>query len=358
MQDQRAYPRVSVILLVYRKWEWAIKCLESLFQMRYPNFNVIVVDNCSGDNTSEKIMEWASGKIPADSKFFAFNPANKPIPCKLYQMDEAGRVVEDKAAAMQDLVIIQNHSRSISLYSVIRNRIIGFSMRRFNPDYILNIDNDNIVPADLLERLVGAAEKEPLAGIIGPDVRAYENPEEIVAEGRAFNPWTGSMPSWNRKWRREGQDYVEVDKVSTTCALVRCKTIHNGKLFEEGRFYGQNEQDLCLGLKRSGFKVLYLPELVMWNIVKDPPGYSQTRAEVYDWRAYIMPTGELYLCQKYCSRIQFASALLCLSARYFHSFVLFLIHTRRWTRIKYFAMGMYDYFWRYRKERGNHREVA
>ena len=43
--------------------------LESLYQINYYNFDVIVVDNDSHDESLEKIRDYASGKINVISDF-------------------------------------------------------------------------------------------------------------------------------------------------------------------------------------------------------------------------------------------------------------------------------------------------
>ena len=39
--------KVSIIILNWNKWKDTIECLESLYQINYPNYEVIVVDNGS-----------------------------------------------------------------------------------------------------------------------------------------------------------------------------------------------------------------------------------------------------------------------------------------------------------------------
>ena len=41
------HPKVSIIILNWNGWKDTIECLESLYQITYPNCEVIVVDNGS-----------------------------------------------------------------------------------------------------------------------------------------------------------------------------------------------------------------------------------------------------------------------------------------------------------------------
>ena len=74
-----AMPRVSIIILNWNGWKDTIECLESVYQITYPNYDVIVVDNGSENESVEKIKEYAEGKLPVKSLFFEYSMKNKPL---------------------------------------------------------------------------------------------------------------------------------------------------------------------------------------------------------------------------------------------------------------------------------------
>jgi GT2 family glycosyltransferase len=82
-------PKVSIIILNWNGWEDTIECLESLYQITYSNYDVIVVDNGSEDESIEKTKEYAEGKIRVESKFFEYSSENKPIKIIEYTREEA-----------------------------------------------------------------------------------------------------------------------------------------------------------------------------------------------------------------------------------------------------------------------------
>ena len=71
-------PNVSIIILNWNGWKDTIECLESVYQIIYPNYDVIVVDNDSKDDSVQKIKEYCEGKIKVESKFLNYNTDNKP----------------------------------------------------------------------------------------------------------------------------------------------------------------------------------------------------------------------------------------------------------------------------------------
>jgi GT2 family glycosyltransferase len=70
---------ITIIILNWNGWQDTIECLESVFQNNHPNYNVIVVDNDSNDESVQKIKEYCNGKIKIKSTFFRYDPNNKPL---------------------------------------------------------------------------------------------------------------------------------------------------------------------------------------------------------------------------------------------------------------------------------------
>src|SRR4028118_1766497 len=56
-------PKVYILILNYNGWEDAIECLESVFRLNYTNFQVILVDNNSPNDSVSYIKKWAAGEI-------------------------------------------------------------------------------------------------------------------------------------------------------------------------------------------------------------------------------------------------------------------------------------------------------
>lgn len=72
-----------------------IECLESVLRNDYPNYQVIVVDNNSPNNSMEYIKAWAEGKLDIWVKpdnplrHLSFPPVEKPVPYVFYDREEA-----------------------------------------------------------------------------------------------------------------------------------------------------------------------------------------------------------------------------------------------------------------------------
>lgn len=56
------HEKVYIVILNYNNWKDTIECLESVLKSDYLNYQVIVVDNNSPNNSMDKIIQWADGK--------------------------------------------------------------------------------------------------------------------------------------------------------------------------------------------------------------------------------------------------------------------------------------------------------
>ncbi len=51
-------PKVSIIIPVYRVEDYIVRCLSSLVNQKYDNIEIVLVDDCGGDNSIEKAEEY------------------------------------------------------------------------------------------------------------------------------------------------------------------------------------------------------------------------------------------------------------------------------------------------------------
>ena len=67
-----SFPPVAIILLNYNGAEDTIECLESLREITYPNYRIVIVDNDSSDNSVEIMKDYLQ------SQNFEYDVFNSP----------------------------------------------------------------------------------------------------------------------------------------------------------------------------------------------------------------------------------------------------------------------------------------
>ena len=166
--------RVAIIILNWNGWKDTIECLESLYQINYNNFDVIVIDNDSHDESLEKIRNYASGKIYVKSDFFEYNSNTKPIKILEYTKRDSEHINDEInffKLPSNRLILIKNDAN----YGFAEGNNIGirYAVNNLSSDYILLLNNDTVVDKDFLKEMVNIGESSTNIGIIGPKIYYY-----------------------------------------------------------------------------------------------------------------------------------------------------------------------------------------
>ncbi|AFK22063.1 glycosyltransferase family 2 protein [Pyrococcus sp. ST04] len=273
-------PRVSIIILNWNGWRDTIECLESVYRITYPNYDVIVVDNGSKDNSIEKIKEYAEGRIEVNSKFFEYNPNNKPIKVFEINEDDAGkgrfnRLLYEKFDVDRRMILIKNKNN----YGFAGGNNVGikFALSVLNPDYVLLLNNDTVVDRYFLTELVKVAESDENTGIVGPKIYYYDyngRSDVINFTGADLVLWRGAEKRYGFRDIDKGQwdRIMSIDKIEGSCMLVREEVFKEVGLFDEKFFCYWEETDLCFRAKNKGYKIVYVPQARIWHKVSATSG--------------------------------------------------------------------------------------
>ena len=142
-------PSVTVIVLNWNGKDLTIECLESLKQVNYSNFNILVVDNGSTDGSVELLKE--------------------------------------KFSEVSILVLEKNLG-----YAGGNNR--GFdSLKHDQPEFVIFLNNDTIVDENFIEPLVEQLLTHKKASQTVPKIYYENDPKLIWYAGGIVNLWTGSI---------------------------------------------------------------------------------------------------------------------------------------------------------------------
>ena len=182
MTDNQAM--AAVVLLNWNGWQDTIECLESLLASDYPDFRVVVCDNCSRDGSLERIQSWADGHVQARMsgppwRNLEPGPIRKPVIWTRYTRAEAERGGNDERDAK--LVLIDNEA---NLGFAGGNNVgLRYALARKEFAYFWLLNNDTVVARDALRRLVGRLESVPGAGMAGATLLYYHQPDRVQAWG-------------------------------------------------------------------------------------------------------------------------------------------------------------------------------
>ena len=132
-----------------------------------------------------------------------------------------------------------------------------FGQIRPEADFVLSIDDDVVLPENLLKDLLPAFSMDPLLGVLGPRT-VFDAAPEKTAHGAGLVRW------WSGRY-----DEIDADKpmmcdyVIGCCMLISMAVVKKIGSFDPDYFTSHGEVDFCLRAIRAGFHVRYDPSVVV-----------------------------------------------------------------------------------------------
>ncbi|MDW8214637.1 MAG: glycosyltransferase family 2 protein [Roseiflexaceae bacterium] len=212
-----AKPRVLIIILCYNGIADTLACLESLRNVEYPSFDILVLDNASGDGTPEAVR-----------------------------------------AQFPHVTVIENGA---NLGFAAGNNVGLRYALRHGYDYALLLNNDTEVAPDFLTHLIELAESDPQIGAVGPTITYYERPDLIWSAGGMIDWKRGvAVMRTNEVDRGQYREPTDVDFVTGCALLVRRAALERAGLLDERFFMYFEETEWCVRIRRAGFRILHIPQ--------------------------------------------------------------------------------------------------
>ncbi len=258
-------PNVAIIILNWNGWQDTLECLESLYQIDYPNYDIIVIDNGSEDESLKKIREYCDGIIEVNSEFFQYYHNNKPIKILEFSKEETELIKVNSnefsnLTSNQKLILIKNSEN----YGFAEGSNIGikFSLINLDSDYILLLNNDVVVDKKFLIELIKANSNGEEIGIEGPSIYYYDEKNNLQSAGANIKFNTGTIEFQNVD---ENCNPSQVDYVEGCALLVKKDVFEDINYLNSNYFCYWEETDFCFRASKAGYKVLCIPRAKIWH---------------------------------------------------------------------------------------------
>jgi GT2 family glycosyltransferase len=336
-------PHVSIIILNWNGWEDSVECLESVYQITYPNYDVIVVDNGSENDSIARIKEYADGKIRVASPFYTYSADKKPISYIEYSKEEA-EIAEINGEKLSDIspekrLIILKNEKNYG-FAEGNNIAIRFAMKVQQPTYILLLNNDTVVDISFLEGMVLSSESDKKVGIAGPKIFYYNyhgRTDIINFAGGRIDMWRGLSPKIGSNEVDFGQSVSisYVDYVEGSCLLAKVEVIEKVGLLEGSYFAYWEETDFCMRARKCGYRILYVPTAKIWHKIA-----ASNKSGIKNY--YLIRNRFLFL-KRNATRIQLLFFVVYFFGFefWFFSMISFFYH-RNIVELRSFIKGVYD----------------
>lgn len=226
--------KVYIIVLNWNGKEDTLDCLRSLRTTAYGNYQVVLVDNGSEDDSVAAVRkDFPEAEIVETGKNLGFAGGN--------------------------------------------NVGIEYAMQQ-GADYVFLINNDTTVHSAYLTELVAVAESDDKIGAVGSKIYYHSEPERIWFAGGKIN------------WLRNKGEHIGLDEIDkgqfdeirevgylTGCALlVKREVVEKIGVLEDDYFLYYEDVDYSLRIQNAGYKTIYAPKSMIYHKVSrsTKPGSS------------------------------------------------------------------------------------
>jgi hypothetical protein len=215
---------VSIIIPTYNREREILECISSLLSISYRNFELIVVDNASQDNTVVSIKE----------KFSNI------------------RIVE----LNQNLGASEGRNEGI---------------RHAKGEYLCFVDSDNIVDKNFLTDLVKLAESGNEIGFVGHKMYYFNDPKRIWYAGADISLLTSRTRyiGINEIDKGRHDQAREVGHIPNVW-LVKKSVIEKIGMIDTDYIMHYEEFDWAMRAKKAGYKIMFCPTAVVYHNIPLP----------------------------------------------------------------------------------------
>lgn len=281
------HPLVTFIIINWNGGEFVQQCIYSILNQTYDNIEVLVVDNCSTDN-SVAFIESFVNKFPIvrlikNNKNFGFSRA-----CN----------------------IGANHA---------------------NGEFIVFVNNDAILNHDWLINIINKITYNPNVAVASGPIFYYSNPRLIWSLGARFDKVSGF--SWNLGQKKYHFQNGEFDYLSGCVMLVNKNVFKKIGMFDESFFIYDDDIDLCFRAKYLGYKLEFVDESISFHKVSESKKKLPYKIYYYKARSDIM------FCFKHLNIQYIFTSIFFHILQYFAEAFLFKMNPL------YFFLGIKAFLW-------------
>lgn len=283
--------KVSIIIVNWNGYIDTLECLKSLENIEYPNYEVVIVDNGSTDNS----------------------------------------VLEIKKHYPKHLLIETNENLG---FAGGNNVGIRYALDH-GTDQILLLNNDTVVDKYFLKKLVDHSISNQNIGIVGPLIYYFKEKKKLWWQGGNFDFWFNFC---DYSFDKVPEKPYQSSFISGCALLIKKDVIEKIGLLNEDYFLYYEDADWCFRAKKEGYNCTIIPSSIIWHKVSSSSGSSLKPQNQY----YFIRNKMLFAFRNF-SIFKFVLFIVPYSLKFLGK-TIFLFFTDK-DRVRYQFKGFRDY-WR------------
>ncbi len=216
-------PKIIVVILNWNRPADTLECLHSIQKVDYSNYEIIVVDNGSTDDSIAQIRH----HFPTIS------------------------ILENG----QNLGFAEGNNRG--MVEAIKK----------NADYILLLNNDTVVHPHILKAFAETAQEYPQAKAFGAKIYFYDEPTliwhaggDVDSHGRCYHIGCGQCDL-----EKKSETVEKIAYACGCCLLIKADVLPQVGMLCPQFFLIWEEIDFCWRLRQAGYDILFVPKAKLWH---------------------------------------------------------------------------------------------
>lgn len=215
-------PKVEIVILNYNRWRETLDCVNSIQQCTYSNYEILIVDNASTDESYSKINDSLPGTSIISTK---------------KNLGYTGGV-------------------NVGIREAIKKQ----------PDYILLLNEDTFVTPTFLTHLVEAMEENTSAAAACGTIFHYPETSKVWYAGGRLIPWRGLAIHNNNLLISQNTNHAQCVTFLTGCMmLLRTALIEKIGMKDERFFMSLEDIEYSSRIIKKGYNLLYVPSAIIYH---------------------------------------------------------------------------------------------
>ena len=286
-------PYVGIVLVNYNGALDTIECIESIDQMPFNKYKIIVVDNNSSDNSVELLTE-------------------------------------KKTEKNFELVVLKENNG----FSAGNNAGIRVA-KELDVDYILLLNNDTLVKSDFLLQLLEAAVKLPEGSVLTSTIYDANSDKLWYAKGE-FHRLTAKVTQIGIEKRELSSlnGSIPVSFISGCCMLIPIATLELVGELDESYFLYEEDVDFCCRILQKQLELYYVPDSIIYHKISSSTTKTKKTSAITQ---YYMFRNKFIFIKRHYKGIRKVIP-------YLHSILMYTYYCFRYgMSVKNLLIGVYDF---------------
>lgn len=229
--------QVWIILVNYNGYKDTIDCINSLKKVNYEDFKIVIVDNCSINDSYNKL--------------------------KIYENDQ--------------IILLRNKKNTGFAGGC--NYGIKYALKN-KADYIMLLNNDTEVDENFLSELVYTMENSKNTAMVGGKIYYYNSKKLWFANG-SYNNFSCKV----KHYIKETSEVENTNFLTGCLQLIDAKIFYKVGLLNEKYFMYYEDVEFCNRLVEAGYNLKYNPKAIIYHKCGQSSDYKSANAQYYSNRA-------------------------------------------------------------------------